>query len=437
LLTPNIMDRRSFLNRSGMALGATLALPALAAKADEHINLDTWAGIRSQFKFVPGKIQMSQMLLASHPKWISDAIDMHRRKFDEDPTEYWEANWKTAEVKVCQAAAAYLKADPGEIVLTDSTTMGLTILYSGLKLKEGDEILTTTHDHYATEKSLEYATQKNKATIKRIALFKDPGIATVDEIVGNLAKSISSKTRVIAVTWVHSSSGMKLPIREMSDAVKTANAQRAAADRIYFCVDGVHGFGIENLNINELGCDFFAAGCHKWLFGPRGTGILWGRRDAWDMMMPTIPAFSEVSYGKWLGLFPEVKMSFSDLHTPGGFHSFEHRWALTEAFNFHIKTGKDKIEERTHQLSTQLKEGLREMKHVQLHTPVSTQLSAGINCFEVDGMKPEEVAAKLKEKNIIGNTSPYRISYARLTPCMINTEDEIKTCLNVIAKMKF
>lgn len=431
------MDRRSFLNRSGIALGATLALPALAGKVIENPGTDIWAEIRSQFKFVPGKIQMSQMLLASHPKWISDAIDMHRRKFDEDPTEYWEANWTTAEVKVCHAAAAYLKADPEEIILTDSTTMGLSILYHGLKLKEGDEILTTTHDHYATEKSLEYATMKNKASIKRVALFKDPSTATVDEIVGGLLKSITPKTRVIAVTWVHSNSGMKLPIRDMTDAVKAINAQRTAADRIYFCVDGVHGFGIEDLNINDLGCDFFAAGCHKWMFGPRGTGILWGRRDAWNMMMPTIPAFSNNSYGAWLGLFPENKISFSDLHTPGGFHSFEHRWALTEAFNFHLKTGKDKIEARTHQLSTLIKEGLKEMKHVQLITPVSSRLSAGINCFEVDGMKPEEVAAKLKEKNIIGNTSPYRISYARLTPCLINTEDEIKTCLGVIAKMKF
>jgi selenocysteine lyase/cysteine desulfurase len=285
--------------------------------------------------------------------------------------------------------------------MTDSTTMGLSVLYTGLRLKAGEEILTTTHDHYATEKALEYAAMKNNAAIRRISLFQNSATASVDEIVGTLSKSISPKTRVVAVTWVHSNTGMKLPIKAMSEVIKKVNAQRSASDRIYFCVDGVHGFGIENETMESLGMDFFAAGTHKWIFGPRGTGILWGKKDAWDMIIPTIPAFSEMSYGMWLGFVPQGKINFSDLTTPGGFHSFEHRWAVKEAFEFHLKTGKDKIEARTHQLSTQLKAGLKAMKHVKLHTPVSPQLSAGINCFEVEGLKPEDVVKKLREKRLL------------------------------------
>ena len=430
------MDRRSFLNRSGIALGATLVLPSLTSAASPTaIPLDTWAGIRSQFRFDPGKIHMSPMLLASHPKWIRDAIEKHRDKLDENPVEYWEENWISMEIKVRQAAANYLKTSPDEVILTDSTTMGLGILYTGLKLKEGDEILTTTHDHYSTEKSLEFAASKNKATIRRISLFKESSIASVDEIVGTMVKAITPKTRIIAVTWVHSNTGIKLPIRQMADAIKKENGQRTRADRIFFCVDGVHGFGIENITMEDLGCDFFAAGTHKWIFGPRGTGILWGKKDAWHMVVPTIPAFS-IAYAAWLGLEPENKITSSDLHSPGGFHSFEHRWALNEAFDFHMRIGKDKIEERTHYLNSRLKEGLKEMKHVKLHTPVDPRLSAGINCFEVTGLKPEDVVKNLLAKKIIGNTSPYKTVYVRLTPCMINTEEEIQICLDEISKMR-
>ena len=430
------MDRRKFLSRSGIALGATLVLPSLTSTASPiAMSLDTWAGIRSQFRFDPGKIHMSQMLLASHPKWIRDAIEKHRDKLDENPVEYWEENWIPMEIKVRQSAATYLKTSPDEVILTDSTTMGLGILYTGFKLKEGDEILTTTHDHYSTEKSLEFAAQKNKATIRRISLFKESAIASVDEIVGTMAKAITPKTRIIAVTWVHSSTGIKLPIRQMADAIKKANAQRTPANRIFFCVDGVHGFGIENITMDDLGCDFFAAGTHKWIFGPRGTGILWGKKDAWHMVVPTIPAFS-IAYAAWLGQEPESKITPSDLHSPGGFHSFEHRWALNEAFDFHMRIGKDKIEERTRYLNGRLKEGLKEMKHVTLHTPVDPRLSAGINCFEVTGLKPEDVVKRLLAKNIIGNTSPYKTVYVRLTPCMINTEEEIQACLAEISTMK-
>ena len=64
---------------------------------------------------------------------------------------------------------------------------------------------------------------------------------------------------------------MKLPIRAIADAIAEVNNGRTAADRIYFCVYGVHGFGIDDISMAALGCDFFAAGTHKWIFGPRGT----------------------------------------------------------------------------------------------------------------------------------------------------------------------
>jgi selenocysteine lyase/cysteine desulfurase len=206
---------------------------------------------------------MSQMLLASHPAPVREAIEKHRKSFDEDPFEYWENNWISADKLVCNAAANYLKADPSEIVLTDSTTMGLAILYSGLKLKPGDEVLTTTHDHYSTEKSLEFATAKNGASIKRISLYKDPSTITADEVTDILIKAITPATRIIAVTFVHSVTGVKLPIRKMADAIKVVNEKRTDANRIYFCVDGVHGFGVENITVESLGCDFFVAGTHK------------------------------------------------------------------------------------------------------------------------------------------------------------------------------
>jgi isopenicillin-N epimerase len=231
------MDRRKFLHNSGLAMGASLVLPALscttstpetspAKESTQSLSLETWEGVRSQFNLTPERIHMSQMLLASHPTPVREAIERHRKNFDENPFEYWENNWIEAEKVVCQSAANYLKVDPSEIVLTDSTTMGLAVLYAGLKLKPGDEILTTTHDHYSTEKSLEFATAKNGATLKRISLYKDPSTTTADELTDTLLNAITPATRVIAVTWVHSVTGMKLPIRQMADGIKACKRKK-------------------------------------------------------------------------------------------------------------------------------------------------------------------------------------------------------------------
>ncbi len=440
------MDRRKFLQNSGFAMGASLVLPALSCTTSttedsssketaKELSLDTWLGVRNQFNLTPERIHMSQMLLASHPAPVREAIEKHRKNFDENPFEYWENNWIQAEKVVCQAAANYLKADPAEIVLTDSTTMGLAVLYSGLKLKSGDEILTTTHDHYSTEKSLEFAAAKSGASIRRISLYTDSSTVTAAELTDTLIKSITPATRIVAVTWVHSVTGMKLPIRKMADAIKSVNEKRKEVDRIYFCVDGVHGFGVENITMEDLGCDFFVAGTHKWIFGPRGTGILWGKKDAWEMVAPTIPAFREAPYGMWMGVVPEAKLSFSDLCSPGGFLAFEHRWSLNEAFDLHLKIGKARIEERTHQLSSILKDGMKKIKKIKLLTPVDPNLSSGINCFEVEGMKPEEVAKKFLEKKILASTTPYKEVHARLTPSVINTEEEVMICLRALEEI--
>ncbi|HEY3429138.1 MAG TPA: aminotransferase class V-fold PLP-dependent enzyme [Cyclobacteriaceae bacterium] len=438
------MDRRKFLQNSGFAMGAGFVLPVLsctpstANTSEENkkdLSLDSWTGVRNQFNLTPDRIHMSQMLLASHPKPVREAIEKHRKNFDENPFEYWENNWIEAEKIVTKAAGHYIKADPAEIVLTDSTTMGLAVLYSGLKLKPGNEILTTTHDHYSTEKSLEFASKKNGASIKRISLYTDPSTVTADSLTDALIKGITPATRIIAVTWVHSVTGVKLPIRKMADAIKVVNEKRAEVDRIIFCVDGVHGFGVENITMEDLGCDFFVAGTHKWIFGPRGTGILWGKKELWNMVAPTIPAFRETPYSMWMGVIPEGEISFTDLCSPGGFLAFEHRWSLNEAFDFQMKIGKARVEERTHQLSTMLKNGLKEMKKVKLLTPIDPVLSSGINCFEVEGKTPEQVRLKLLEKKILASTTPYKEVHARLTPSVINTEEEVQACLNVLKEL--
>src|SRR6266511_920295 len=94
-----------------------------------------------------------------------------------------------------------------------------------------------------------------------------------------------------------SRTGVKLPLREIADAVVRANRGRREDERILLCVDGVHGFRIEDASPVELGADVFVSGCHKWLFGPRGTGLIWAAPHAWERLDPTIPTFDRRAYG--------------------------------------------------------------------------------------------------------------------------------------------
>ncbi len=436
------VDRRNFLVRTGLLLGAgVLAAQGMGCQTQEEVRrraypYQEWTGVRNAFLLDRRKIHMAGFLLASHPTPVREAIEQHRRALDDDPATYWTDNEERAEAAVLGEAADYLGVSRTDIALTDSTTMGLGLLYGGLILHEGEEILSTIHDHYSTETSLRHRAERTGASFRQVALYRDLRTVTREELVESLAKEIRPETRYVAVTWVHSSTGLKLPIRQMADALATVNASREAHERVLLCVDGVHGLGVENVSLRELGCDFFVAGTHKWMFGPRGTGLVWGTDEAWKRARATIPTFDAEAYRMWMKVVPPAPIRKAAQMTPGGFHSFEHRWALNEAFKFHQAMGKARVTERIYALNQQMKQGLAEMRHVTLHTPMSQELSAGIVCFEVRGRTPQKVVEELKASRIIASVTPYATQYARLAPSLLNTPGEVDEVLRVIREMK-
>ncbi|MDF0645700.1 MAG: aminotransferase class V-fold PLP-dependent enzyme [Nitrospira sp.] len=436
-----MIDRRRFLIRTGLALGsAALARHAALAMPETEPSPvsggSDWRSVRAQFPLAPGLIHLAGFFLASHPLPVRQAIERHRQGLDLDPIGYWFEHEAKQEAAVLQAAAGYLGVDPSEIALTDSTTMGLGLLYGGLSLGEGQEILTTTHDHYSTETSLNQRAARTGAGVRRIPLYQDLRAVSRDSLVEVLVRHVRPRTRIVAVTWVHSSTGLKLPIAEMARALAALNASRAKEDRIIFCVDGVHALGVEDMRPTEVGCDFFVAGTHKWMFGPRGTGLVWGRQEAWPAAQAIIPTFNTEAYDMWMNVIPRRALPQSVYMTPGGFHSFEHRWALDEAFKFHQALGKSRVTQRIYELNQQLKHGLAEMSHITLHTPLSQELSAGIVCFEVAGLPPQQAVKKLREKGIIGSVTPYATQYVRLAPGLLNDPGEIDTVLQEIHRLR-
>ncbi len=312
--------------------------------------------------------------------------------------------------------------------------MGLALVYHGLNLKKGQEILTTEHDHYAQHESIRLATARSGATFRKIRLYDDYKSISADEIVSRIRKAIGPSTRVVGVTWVHSSSGLRLPIRRIADAIAELNGKRSETDRILLLVDGVHGLGAVDETVAEMGADFFVAGTHKWMFGPRGTGIIWAKAENWKLLQPVIPSFADGPYGAWMeGRSPgETEAQWV---SPGGFHSFEHRWALPAAFAFHRQIGRARVAQRIAALNRMAKEELAKIPGVQVHTPRDPELSAGLICFDIEGMKPIAVVEKLLEKKVIASESPYARSHARLSPSLLNDEKEVEKTLGYIRAM--
>ena len=419
------MNRRDFLVRSGAALG-TAALAAArrghAASLAAAPPLTDWAAVRAEFDADPSYAHFAGFLLASHPRPVREAIARYRAELDTNPHLTLEERFFERDAAVVAAAASYLNVDAADIALTDSTTMGLGLVYTGLDLQAGDEILTSDHDHYSTHTAIDFGVLRNGAQIVRAPLYQDSRAVSVGEIVASIANRLTTRTRVVALTWVHSKTGLRLPVRDIADALAAWNAGLPPEERVLLCIDGVHGLGAVPGDPLDLGCDVFVAGTHKWIFGPRGTGIVWATPAAWGRIAPTIPPFG-----------PQALPG--TLHTPGGFHSFEHRWALDEGFRFHEQIGKARVYDRVFELNAPIREELERMPHVTLRTPLDGQLTSGIVCFEVAGMSPQKVVARLREHRILASVSPYSPAYARLAAGLLNDLDEVERALAAVRSL--
>jgi selenocysteine lyase/cysteine desulfurase len=425
------MNRRAFLVGTGTAVAlssraAQSASPSVAAGAPAA---DAWAKLKAEFELDPKLVHMSSFFLTSHPRPVREALEAHRRGLDANAFHYIEDNIVRLETDVRKAAAEYLQVEADDLALTDSTTQGLGLVYGGLQLREGDEILTTTHDHIVTHLSLQYRARRTGNPLRQVALYDAPPQADADAIAARFEKALGPKTRAVAVTWVHSGTGVKLPIQRLAAALARWNAGRAEADRALLFVDGVHGLGIEDETMASVGADVFIAGTHKWIFGPRGTGFVWSKRAAWTATAPIIPSFDPM----WR-TGPPQSIPPAAFMTPGGFHSFEHRWALGPAFRLHLGLGKAKVADRIHELNRWCKEELAKMPRVKVKTPAATTLSAGLICFEVDGLEPHAVVEKLRAQGVVASVTPgfYTPAYARLAPSLMTVEADVERTLAAV-----
>ncbi|MBP1124259.1 MULTISPECIES: aminotransferase class V-fold PLP-dependent enzyme [Pseudomonas] len=418
-------DRRTFLKQAGLLaaslpLGASLMPSALAATAN-----DPWTGLKQLFDQDPSYLHFSNFLVTSHPRPVRDAIERYRLQIDRNPglAMDWDLQetWKR-EGQVRDWAGRYLKATPAQIALTGSTSEGLAMIYGGIKVRPDQEILTTVHEHYATQSVLDFRTLKEGTQVRRIELFERASQVSVDEVLGNIQRAIRPNTRVLGMTWVQSGSGVKLPIGEIGTLLNEHNRNRDDQDRILYVVDGVHGFGVENLDFPDMQCDFFIAGTHKWMFGPRGTGVVCARDSKNKYVTPMVATFSEDT-------------NFATRMTPGGYHAFEHRWAADEAFKLHLQLGKAQVQARIHELNTELKTRLLAHPQIELVTPRSAALSAGFTFFRVKGQDSDAVAAYLMKNRVVVDAVERDAGpVVRTSPGLLNSTDEIQRFMRLLSQ---
>ncbi len=423
------IDRRSFLSAAGKSLGLMAASSAVVGSLFEKINAaadgikhlspidaasdeDFWATIQQAFSVTRGIVNLNNGGVSPSPRIVTEAFVRYTWQ-QEDATAYtmWQILEPQSET-IRTGLAEVFGCDPEEIAITRNASESLEILLMGMDFKSGDEILTTTQDYPRMLTTLRQRELREGLKLKLIKVPIAP--KDVNDIANAYEQAITPRTKLILISHQINLTGQITPVKKVCDM--------ARARGIETIVDGAHSFAQFDFKRDALGCDYFGTSLHKWLYAPKGTGMLYVRKEkipkVWALMA------SEDKNRNDIRKYEEI-----------GTHSAAMRLAIGEAVLFHNAIGAKRKEERLRYLSRYWMNNLKTIPKVGFNTSFDPAQSCAIANFKIDGVDPVQLGGYLMSKHRIFTTPIVHEEFTgiRITPNVYTTLWELDRFSSVVA----
>ena len=411
------MKRRSFLKSLGAASAAGFLNPAtlraveratarIASLPLEDVAADEsyWRDVQQAFTVSRSLIDLNNGFTCPSPKVVTDSLIDYIWQQEESPS-YVVARLLPPRVEtVRQALARLFGCDPEEIAIVRNTSEAMEILLLGLDLKSGDEVVTTTQDYGRMRTTLDQRRRREGIDIKYITI---PVPARTDEeMIEAFRRAVSAKTRMILMSHQINLTGQIVPVKAVCEIARERG--------IPVMVDGAHSFAQFDFKRDDLGCDYFGTSLHKWLLAPKGTGMLYVRREKIEGLWPMMAAPESMNAD--IRKFEEI-----------GTHSLAPYLAIGEAIAFHNSIGGKRKEARLRYLKDYWAKKLMELPNVRLHTSLDPKMSCAIGNIEIVGIPPRALADHLWNKHhiIVAPIEHEEYQGIRVTPNVYTTRDEL------------
>ncbi len=377
------MQRRDFVK----GLAAVVATAELSEALQNQIDLmradltkstnenSIWKRVRREFALNPGLVHFNCGSIGAMPRVVVDAVCDHIRRSETNP---YNGTFVNA-VEVREKAAEFLGAEIDEVALTRNTTEGMDCVATGLHLQAGDEVLTTNHEHGGGMICWQYLAKHHGVSMNYLKLPKI--IDSADQILNLIEQNLTERTRVCSLSHIDTITGMQMPLAAISAITRPRN--------ILLVCDGAQAPGMLDVDVKALGVDTYASSSHKWMLAPRGSGLLYIRREVQDRVRPV--------------MFHKIDSEDQDYNSYGassGTRNMANIHGHGVAMDFHNTIGRPRIEMRCRALSRLAREGLSTIPALTLLTPQQEELCSGIVSFALDPAKGtnSEIVSRFRDE---------------------------------------
>lgn len=383
-------------------------LPAEEAARDE----DFWFDIQQSFSVTRGIVNLNNGGVSPSPRIVTEALVRYIWQ-QEDATAYtmWQILEPQSET-IRTGLAEMFGCDREEIAITRNASESLEVLLLGMDFRTGDEILTTTQDYPRMLSTLRQRELREGLVLKLIKIPTPP--RSLDEITAAYERAITPRTRVILISHQINLTGQITPVRAVCDL-----ARRRGIETI---VDGAHSFAQFEFKRDDLACDYFGTSLHKWLYAPKGAGMLYVKRDKIERLWPLMAAEKPKSAD--IRKFEEI-----------GTHPAANRLAIGEAILFHNGIGAARKEARLRYLSRYWMNALKDVPRIRFNTSFDPRQSCAIGNVAVEGVEPTAIGSYLMGTHKIFTTPIVHEEFKgiRITPNVYTTLKELDRFIDLLA----
>jgi len=369
---------------------------------------------REAFPVCRDQIFMAHAGVTVLPRAVAEAMIGYIRQSCEQQQEFAEVLAQIAQAR--RVSADFIGAHPDEIALLGPTSLGLSLFANGLPWREGDELLCYADDYPANV--YPWMELARRGVVVRYLKPEGPG-----EITPALVEAaLTPRTRLVALASCNFLSGYRIDV----DAIGRLLRGRG----VLFSLDAIQTLGAAPLRVDHV--DFLSADAHKWMLGPMAIGIVFVRREHFELLRPTLIGAWNVRSPNFITQ-PEIAFEATARRYEPGVLNVAGVYGMRAALDLIAAAGLDRVQARILELKRAATEPLL-AAGFEFLGPVDGPAASGITTFRHPAREAAAFFKALEERHIGASLRFDRAGaqYIRLSPHFYNTPDEMARVVEVL-----
>lgn len=234
--------------------------------------------LRSQFLLRSDITYLNFGSWGACPRPVFERYQQFQLELEQEPVQFMVETGLQYLATSRQALAAYLHADADDLVFVVNPSHAVNIVAKSLLLTPGDEVLTTSWEYGACDRTWQYYCDRAGATYVKQPIRLP--IESAEDFVAQFLQGVTPKTKLIFLSHITSSTALRFPVEKI--------IMEASKRGILTFVDGAHAPGQIPLDLASLGVDFYTGACHKWMMTPKGSSFLYTKRERQSLLDPLV-----------------------------------------------------------------------------------------------------------------------------------------------------